>query len=331
MPDVRLAFTAAPGLAPHLQESISNVWGTQYQLRQNPIEGLFTNDPIFGGYKSRLYNDIDAIDETTAVNDITARSAQSGATIRIDMTGSQRQMTGKIYDIAVGYSQWDAEQLGMMENPQNPTWEEMRNAANRNNLRYCLSQITANVTICASDGTMTGVKTFDQDSDTVAVNYKRNAGRDGTGEASTFNVDKLNFLRRKFVENQVAGQDVSGAENTKPIIVCCTDDIDNLASDKRVASAEYGGRKIDVLFDGQLKEWGGFRFLLLPKDILGATDGVRDIFAWAPGAFMFWTGNPFVRVSELPENKYMIQLYQGWRIAMMRRRGKAAVKVKVLA
>ena len=325
MPDVA-TLTNIPN---HCQDKFGSIVTHKFQQGTNKLEGLYSFDGEFAGVERKRYDVYDAIDETTAIADITA-THRDGTTVAHDMSSSLRWMSGSILREAVRYSRWDKSFMGQLENPQSTIYQSMMKAINRKNQRYLIEAFGAQVaTGPKGDGTSGNLPVSFPAGQVIAVNYKDNAGIDGTGPSTTFNLSKFMRIQSQFVDNEVAGQGVESAENDKPVIILCQKDIRQMLADVKVQSKDFND--VQPLLTGQLNEWYGMRIIRVAESMLPVADGVRSIYAWVPAAIKFWQGEMFTRINELPEKEMKIQLYTAWRIASMRFLDEGIVRCDVVA
>lgn len=130
-----------------------------------------------------------------------------------------------------------------------------------------------------------------------------------TNYTSNLTVGKLRRARQYLEESEAIGGD-NGMQERELVLACASSQLMSLLADARATSTDYA--EVRALVNGEIKQYMGFRFIRTQRLKLKSGDAnVRRCVAFVSGSAigLGLAEEPFVRVSELPNKNYAVQVY----------------------
>ena len=268
----------------------STSWRHLSQQMESRLKEYVSVDYING--KEKKYNQLQS--ETARL--ITSRKA---ATTETEEVTDHRWLRLQAYDMVSRFDEFDDELLGTIPVPRSETVQKHTMAFNRR----CDQTIVDALGGTAYNGaTGTNAVTFPS-AQTIAVDFKDLTSTTGGGTDYNLTIQKL-VQARKLLETAEAYQ---GPEYGDKLCIAVTaNQIAGLLMDAiEVQSSDFNA--IKALYEGQITEYGGFRWKRL--ELLPIASTVRSCFAWVKSGVMLGIGEDRkVYADYLPTQNHSLQL-----------------------
>lgn len=225
------------------------------------------------------------------------KTTRLGTTVLDEVETGRRALRPRFFDSAVGFDEYDKNQLSGIDVPVSEAIEGFRNAANCM-MDQVMIQGFLGTNYTGEDG-MTPVELNAKQ--IIKASYVES----GSAVDSNLTVAKLRATLQKFMKNEAWGQD-SDAMGDRLVLACTSSQIMSLLRATEVTSSDYSSVK--ALYEGKVDSFMGFKFLrteLLPSD----SSGVRQCLAWVKSKAQFGLWNDFsVKISVRDDKDEALQV-----------------------
>ena len=254
----------------HYQVKYTGKWGGLLQQQTSRLEKYTTVERGLDG-KVVFFDQFGLLD-------FDEKTERMGKTLLDEAPTMRRSMRPRVFTKAIGYDEFDGNQLGSLDVPVSKTIEGLRSAAGRRMDDVMIASFLG--TNYVGEEGVTPVEI--PDTQIVPANYVET----GTAKDSNLTVAKLRAIVQKFQENEAWGQD-SENYGDKLVMAVTSSQIMSLLRETEVSSYDYNSVK--ALVDGKVSSFMGIEFLRTQR--LPLVNGVRTCLAWvkSKAQFGFWS------------------------------------------
>lgn len=289
------------------QLKYTNKWGGLIQQTVSRLEPYVT-------VKSGLSGKVVFFDQFGLLS-FDEKTERMGKTKLDEAPTERRSMRPRIFSKAIGYDEFDGNQLADLDLPVSETIQGLRAAAGRKIDEVMIDSFLGTNRIGAD-----GLDPVEIPSkQIVPVNYVES----GSATDSGLTVAKLRKVLGTFMKNEAWGQ---GSENygDQLVFACSAEQIINLLATTEVTSRDFSA--VQALYEGKVDTFMGFKFLrteLLPKD-----GNNRVCLAWVKSKAQFGLWKDFsVKTSIRDDMEEALQIRAKFSCGATRLQEEGFVKV----